>query len=428
MRLSESIISVLLCASPLCASAAFEWTGGTHPVLTEEVAASTGLEAVYVASSVDGLSVTFVGDGAETAVWSRFSTLGAGYAEQVATGSVLSSPEGDMGYVVEVAGRQYAFWLVDYSRHELSLSSVALSESQSCGRVALDVSGSGDEIAYYSVNGRHFTLSRDITLEYRTLSYNDDLHGYRETPASETYEYLRPVLSAPAPLCTTDFTLSGDRFMKAWGREAEVTSAGYEPVSVEARTTAEQEVRDASNEVNNPTGSLGGSAPCVVTFDAAVTDAAIFREWQFSRTPDFDDISLHVSDLSFTYSFEEDGVTYVRFYCANSDASCDFYGETYEISIGESFLKCPNAFSPFNQDGVNDEWKVAYSSIVSFKCTIFNRSGHKIASFSDPSQGWDGKNGGKFVPSGVYYYVIKARGADGREYNLSGDINIVDYK
>ena len=42
------------------------------------------------------------------------------------------------------------------------------------------------------------------------------------------------------------------------------------------------------------------------------------------------------------------------------------------------------------------------------------------------SQVADGKIGGKFVPSGVYYYVIKARGADGKKYNLSGDINIIN--
>jgi len=31
------------------------------------------------------------------------------------------------------------------------------------------------------------------------------------------------------------------------------------------------------------------------------------------------------------------------------------------------------------------------------------------------------------VPPGVYYYVIKAQGADGKNYKLSGDINIVGY-
>ena len=51
-----------------------------------------------------------------------------------------------------------------------------------------------------------------------------------------------------------------------------------------------------------------------------------------------------------------------------------------------------------------------------------------MATLSDPSQGWDGKYNGKAVPTGAYYYVIKAKGADGKAYDLSGDINIVNYK
>ena len=71
---------------------------------------------------------------------------------------------------------------------------------------------------------------------------------------------------------------------------------------------------------------------------------------------------------------------------------------------------------------------MSYKSIVSFECHIFNRWGNEIISFSDPAQGWDGKKGGKLVPSGVYYYVIKAVGSDGKKYNLSGDINIINSK
>ncbi|WP_305257394.1 T9SS type B sorting domain-containing protein [uncultured Duncaniella sp.] len=97
------------------------------------------------------------------------------------------------------------------------------------------------------------------------------------------------------------------------------------------------------------------------------------------------------------------------------------------MAVGASSLKCPNAFSP-NGDGINDEWKVSYSGIVGFECSIFDRYGHKMISFSDPSQGWDGRHNGKNVPSGAYYYVIKARGADGKDYKLSGDINIVNYR
>ena len=51
----------------------------------------------------------------------------------------------------------------------------------------------------------------------------------------------------------------------------------------------------------------------------------------------------------------------------------------------------------------------------------------RMCSLTDPSQGWDGKYNGKVVPAGTYYYVIKAKGADGKEYTKSGDINIINY-
>ena len=88
-------------------------------------------------------------------------------------------------------------------------------------------------------------------------------------------------------------------------------------------------------------------------------------------------------------------------------------------------LKCPNAFSPGVTEGVNDEWKVSYKSIVKFKCWIFNTWGVQLCELNDPSQGWDGKYKGKVVKPGVYYYVIDAEGSEGKKYKLKGDINVV---
>lgn len=56
------------------------------------------------------------------------------------------------------------------------------------------------------------------------------------------------------------------------------------------------------------------------------------------------------------------------------------------MSIGESLLDCPNAFSPDASPGYNDEWKVSYKSIVEFKCWIFDRYGNKMIEFDDPSK------------------------------------------
>ncbi|MDE5795706.1 MAG: gliding motility-associated C-terminal domain-containing protein, partial [Muribaculaceae bacterium] len=97
------------------------------------------------------------------------------------------------------------------------------------------------------------------------------------------------------------------------------------------------------------------------------------------------------------------------------------------VTIGDSELLCPNAFSP-NDDGVNDIWKISYRSLLEFKCWIFDRTGKQLYHYTDPSGGWDGTYRGKKVKPGVYYYVIQAAGSDGKKYKKSGDINIIRYR
>ncbi|MDE5735425.1 MAG: gliding motility-associated C-terminal domain-containing protein [Duncaniella sp.] len=439
-RMTIAIASLTLAVSAATAKGLpeVETTGGSEQVILVEAPAGSGLDAIFVAPRVDGSVHFSVPSGGKAVQWYRFSALGAGYAEEVTAGisdngqlSTLTPAEGDMGYYSDVAGDRSYFWLIDYSKHPYDIASLseAPAGEQECGRIALLAPGTAGELTAYTINGRRLTVSREIDLTYNTLVWDEESQIYANTAKTETLTHISSAIHTEAPLCATVFTLSGDRFLKEWGRGQTIESPTVSPRSVDCRTSAEQAERDADNEVKPPAqGQFGGSAPCEMTFTAAVTDAAIFHEWQVSRQSDFEDIVLHDPDLEFNYTFTEQGTTYVRFYCANADASCDAYGDTYEISLGESSLKCPNAFSPFNEDGNNDIWKVSYSSIISFECSIFNRRGKLMKSFSDPSDGWDGKHGGKFVPSGVYYYVIKAVGADGRKYNLSGDINIVDYK
>lgn len=428
------IFAIAASIGTFAATVSFEGAG--KKILSVAPDKQSGLDALFVSPSASGVTLVYKPDQASaTATLSRYSSLGGGYAESVAWSRSgdgtyrLADVKGDLGYVIEEGGKRTYIWLVNYSAHPLSLSSIGFSAEQDCSTANLAVKGTGEEIAYFGINGRRFVLDRDITLEYSTLTWNAEAARYESKTAVEKYPSLKSELHVSAPLCATDFTLSGDRFLREWGETVSVTSPEYAPKAVEAQTHANQTQRDVDNEVPaNTQGTFGGSAPCEIEFSASVTDAAIFTEWQFSRTETFDDINLRVSDPVFKYTFTEEGITYVRFYCANADASCDYTSPVFDIAIGTSMLKCPNAFSPHNQDGVNDEWRVAYSSIISFECHIFNRSGQEITSFNDPAKGWDGKYKGKFVPAGVYYYVIKAKGADGRKYNLSGDINIVNYK
>lgn len=420
--LSIFSLGILLTAN----AASLSFKGLSEKAIECKVDASSGLEAVYVLSSTDGVTMAF--DGATSrARWSRFSNLGGGYAEEMTTGATAECSQGDMGYIVEDAGRQYCFWVVDYSKHTLELTSLSQSEESDCSRTLLDFAGEAGDIVYYSATGRRLVLSRELELTWQTLKADEDNFSFTNADGHSTIDGITNAVSAPAPLCSTTFTLTGDRFLKAWGKEQSIESPLIESYSVDAFTRATQTERDADNEIKTNTDGLGGSAPVEIRFEAAVTDAAVYRQWEISRDPEFDILENSFNDLEFTYTFTEQGTTYVRFTANNNDGTCPYESEVYNISIGESKLDIPNAFSPEASPGVNDEWKVSYKSIVRFECHIFNKWGKELFSTTDPSVGWDGKTGNKYVPSGVYYYVIKAEGADGVKYDKAGDINVIKY-
>lgn len=102
--------------------------------------------------------------------------------------------------------------------------------------------------------------------------------------------------------------------------------------------------------------------------------------------------------------------------------------QTFTITVTESKLEMPNAFSP-NGDGINDIYqaKQNYKSIIEFHAYIFNRWGQKLYEWDSPAkgQGWDGTYRGKPVKDGVYYVLVKAKGADGTVFNIRKDVNIL---
>lgn len=424
-------LSILLCIAATAPSGlnALDFEGSGAEIITIQPEKSTGLEAVYVLRDAAGVRVSYPSAAAR---WSSFGAAGGAYAEPIEAvtgpgGSYITLQGGDGGLLVEDGGRQYCYWVVDYSAHAMRLDGVTVTGGDyPCERTSLSISGSAPAIHYYSINGRELLLSRDISVSYHTLVYDEDAAQYVQAERTQTLDYVSASNYVEAPLCNTTFTVAGDRFLRQWDAEQNVSSPEYNAVAVGAHTTARQEERDIANE-QKPAGnaSLGGSAPCTISFEAEVSDAAVYREWQISRTPEFEIPENTFNDTDFDYTFTENGTYYVRFAAANADGSCTYTGDTYEVGIGESKLLCPNAFTPDSSPGINDEWRVSYQSIVEFKCDIFNCWGAKIISLDHPSQGWDGTYRGKKVGPGVYYYVIRARGADGRDYNLSGDINIV---
>ncbi|MBO4870978.1 MAG: gliding motility-associated C-terminal domain-containing protein, partial [Muribaculaceae bacterium] len=285
----------------------------------------------------------------------------------------------------------------------------------------------GDDIPYYTINGVRRVLSRELKLNYYDDVWNDSTH-YNQELVTELQTGYKPIIVIPAPLCSTTFTLTGDRFMDFWGITQTIVSDTYITQAVEVRTTAWQEPRDNDNEKKSGDQGLGGSAPCHIIFSSYCTDAVVHKEWQMATDQDFKNIQLRINQDEVDETFTESGTTYWRFIGSNADGTCESYGDTYTVNVGDSELICPNVFTPGSSEGVNDIWKVSYRSLTDFHCVIFNRWGNKIIELNDPSEGWDGTYNGKLVPAGVYYYVIDAHGSDGKHYKKDGDINIIRYR
>ena len=405
----------------------------SHKIFEEVPAKNTGLDKVYVLydSQQNRMQYT-AGSSNATVKWYKFGATGGAYAEEITSierngnESVLKSVMPNSGYIIEENTNRKYVWVVNYADYRLRVNSIEAVNDGDCSSATLNVQGEGDAIVYYSINGARKVLDRKLKLIYNNLVWNEtDLMWNSETQEEELQE-LKSTISLPAPYCNTTFTLTGDRFLEYWGEGISVTSDEYQTQAVTVTTRAEQEQKEADNQVGGgDETTLGGSAPAVITFSAYYTDAVATKEWQMSHDAEFEEIADRRNEDEITVTFEEAGTTFWRFVCSNATGECSAYSDVYQVNIGESMLKCPNAFSPGVTEGVNDEWKVSYKSIVKFKCWIFNTWGVQLCELNDPSQGWDGKYKGKIVKPGVYYYVIDAEGSEGKKYKLKGDINVV---
>ena len=428
------IAGALLSPAAALADSKASINGSAYKTIEISPEASTGLNNIFVAYNTAGCHMTFKTSNGHAAVIYRFSSLGGAYAEEVRdadreTGSVTIALTGDdSGYILEEGTSRYYCWVVNYANHYMTLNSITPAGEQDCDYTILEIDGNASAITYYTINGQPRTLSREITLNYTTQEFNEEIPGYAETETSKTYESTGNKLSvSPPAYCTTYFTLTGDRFLREWGMEATAETYFGNPTAVACKTEAEQEnpsSDEPSNIMGGDTTGLGGSAPSHISFYSYTTEATAHYEWQLSRNQEFTSPDYRFYQRDLDYTFDEEGTYYIKFIGSNADGTCETEGEVYTVSIGASALEIPNAFSP-NGDGINDVWKVSYRSLTDFHCEIFNRNGQRIYGFNDPAGGWDGTWHGKNVNPGVYYYVISATGADGKKYKKSGDINII---
>ncbi len=201
-----------------------------------------------------------------------------------------------------------------------------------------------------------------------------------------------------------------------------VAKADFNPTAYYAVDGEAQETTEAITDAQ---------APLTVTFKAnpsALGEATPTYEWRFTKSDATEPYIVRYEEET-TYEFTQSGSTNVALYVAyDSETEAELVA-TIRVTISTSLLEMPNAFSP-NGDGINDIYKAKdnHKSIIDFHAYIFNRWGQKLYEWTDISGGWDGTFHGSPVKPGVYFVLVKAKGADGVEYNIKRDVNLLrDY-
>ncbi len=193
---------------------------------------------------------------------------------------------------------------------------------------------------------------------------------------------------------------------------------------------------DENNNMVDSESDFTAQAPLDVSFRANPKDlgehTAAF-EWHFRKEGDAKDLLVRYEEDT-QYTFKESGTFLVILKAKLTDIALELDSAVIKVTISESRLVMPNAFSP-NDDLKNDIYGAKgvcdpnstehYRSIVEFHGYIFNRWGQKLFEWTDVSKGWDGKYNGTPVKEGVYFVRVIAKGADGREYNIKKDINLL---
>jgi len=367
------------------------------------------IDAVFLFNGITPMTeISYSGAG--TKEWREYDGT---FISNTNQNDISLSPEDATGYILYINGTPtYWIWVIDYSLYPVSISNLRISppEQDFCRNLTLTADINAPELVYYDKNSVRKTLTRRFSLDYVDYAFSGE--NWQDSAATIVVDIPFTQITIPAPKQDVTFTLSGDNFAQQMGIETTSTYLDYRAVAVEShlKGTVEKRGTDPANEIDRDKGTeknVEGSAPLVVEFKSrANTPVAAYFEWVVYNelTPS----SYHrYSDENIRYTFPEDG-TYIVKLKVTGISGCVVV-DSATVTTVESFLDIPNFFTP-NNDGVNDEFRVAYKSLKSYKCVVFNRWGSVVFTSTDPNKGWDGNVRGKPAAAGTYYYVITAVG------------------
>ena len=362
----------------------------------------------------------------------------------IASGVDYLYAEHGEGYMIKLGELREVFWVFDYD--SLRADITAINAILSCTETELQLEGIIPQMQYTNLQGKRCTYPRQCRVSYMDAMWSSESEAWVDSLAQQEADFRETIVVGASPVAT-DFTISDPLAALLELTEDSLRSLVYSPMALKANPLAIVTTRgkegEPSNEVErpiDPSELIRRSAPLIVTFRANALNADYYQ-WNIYRGSDR---ILQRNEAQHQYTFTEPG-NYRAVVGMSNSHDCQLDSVEFLISVSESMLTVPNVFTP-NGDGMNDEFRVVYRSIKEFHGWVYNRWGHKVYEWTDPSKGWDGTIGGRPAAEGAYYYVIRALGTDAESdymlkpvytkklkkqelpigvYQLSGDINLI---
>lgn len=406
----------------------------------------TDIDTVFVLDDAAQAKLTYQDTIPRTFTWYSY-TLGAETEtllltqENVTQTQVPVSAEAAMGYHLVAPDMPDKWvWIFQYSAFPLAFNNLVVHDNleDRCVSYQLELAWDAAPMQYDTLhhNKVPFEVERLIYLTYDSTYYAEG--SYLTETATDSLALATDIV-VPAPLDATTYVVEGDQFAKAFGKIQRIESEEVTAYAVETNLEASVRIREyATNEGDKDISSdkkLSGSAPLNIEIKNIASPAAFFFDWCLAADKEFNTCQIRSSQADFRYTFDQQGTYYLRMQTTNQSPS-DLPSQNclseavYTIEVINSMVEVPNVFTP-NGDGINDEFKVSYKSLVSFSAKVYNVWGRLVYQWTDPAQGWDGTIDGNPAAQGTYFYMIEAVGADNDEdgnpikYVYKGDINLL---
>ena len=198
---------------------------------------------VYLVNGMENLTISYTSASSTTHQWYKFKTKALERepvaCEQNGTTSVIKNIEEGSGYYVDdpASGLNGWFvWIIDYSKYAFNPQTLTVKYGD-CSNVRLALSPLPTEMTYrLPATGASKSLKRQYEVAYQTLNWSDTDKQFSQIAKTVTLSSANSdnLDFVPAPLCDTEFTLSGDQYAKYFNENKSLTTETYQAVAVEA--------------------------------------------------------------------------------------------------------------------------------------------------------------------------------------------------